>query len=105
MVEIKNLSPNEIDKAHASGNAVLIDVREADEWAAGHIAGALFFPLSVFDPTKLPNTDGKSMIFYCAGGVRSARAVALCADAGLAHDAHLQGGIKAWITAGLPVER
>jgi len=101
---IKNLSPQEVAALLAQDAIVLIDVREAGEFASAHIKGARLMPLSSFDPQALPDTGGKPVVFHCGIGGRSAKAVAACQAAGLAHDSHLQGGIQAWAAAGLPIE-
>jgi rhodanese-related sulfurtransferase len=85
--------------------ALVIDVREPEEFAAEHIAGAVNLPLSSFDPARLPAADGKTVILQCAGGKRSGMALDRCAEAQAAIDTHLAGGLGAWKSAGLPVER
>ena len=102
---LHDLTPQDVAAKLADKSIVLIDVREPDEYAAGHIAGALLVPLSRFNPKALPATGGKPVVFQCAVGGRSAKAVAICQAAGLAHDSHLAGGITAWRAAGLPVEK
>ena len=72
---------------------------------AEHIAGAVNLPLSSFDPARLPAADGKTVILQCAGGKRSGMALDRCAEAQAAIDTHLAGGLGAWKSAGLPVER
>jgi rhodanese-related sulfurtransferase len=104
-VTLKNLEPSEIATMLQRSEIVLIDVREKDEYDAAHIKGAALFPLSTFDPQALPETGGKPIVFHCGIGGRSAKAVAICQQAGLAVDSHMKGGIQAWIAAGLPVER
>ncbi len=100
-------TPREIDALTAKswldrGEAVLIDVREADEHARESIAGAKLVPLSGFDPAKLPALGGKRLVVHCLSGSRSARAIARLAEAGI--DAvNLTGGIEGWKAAGLPV--
>lgn len=89
----------------ADGSALLIDVREPDEFAAEHIAGAVNAPLSSFSPQNLPDAGGRTVVLQCAGGKRSAMALDHCAKAEAAVDTHLAGGIGAWKAAGLPVER
>ncbi len=98
---LTNMTPADVNEAVDEG-AVLIDVREPHEFASERIEGALNFPLSLFDAGALP--DGK-LVLYCAGGVRSVRAAAACDMAGVAIVGHLAGGIRAWMMAGLPVER
>lgn len=80
----------------------IVDVREDDEWAAGHIAGALHIPLAQL-PQRLSELDpARTPVTVCRAGGRSARAHALLASAGRnAED--LTGGMQAWAAAGLPV--
>lgn len=99
----KNLSPQEVSDMLKAGSIVLIDVREPNEYAAEHIEGATLFPLSCFEPCKLPDTGGKPIVFQCAGGVRSAKAINACLNEKLAHNAHMAGGLRAWKDAGLPI--
>lgn len=85
------------------GEAILVDVREPAEFAAGHIPGAVNLPLSRFSPEALPARDGRVLILSCAAGGRSARAMAACDSAHAAVEGHLAGGFGAWKTAGLPI--
>lgn len=85
--------------------ALVVDVREPDEFAGGHIPGAVNLPLSRFDPAKIPAADGKSVVLSCAGGKRSGMALDRCRMAQSQVDTHLAGGFSAWKMAGLPVER
>ena len=64
-----------------SGACILVDVREPQEYAAGHIPGAVNQPLSRFNPGRLPT--GKPVVLVCKSGARSAGALrqALAADA------------------------
>jgi rhodanese-related sulfurtransferase len=95
---IKDLPAIEVAERMQKG-AVLIDVREPAEFEAEHIEGARLFPLSTFDPNRLPKDV--PLIFNCGIGKRSAMAVARAQQAGYAHDAHLAGGLAAWKAAGL----
>lgn len=99
----KEVAPAELAAMLNDGAAVLVDVREPDEFAAGHIAGAINLPLSRFSPDQLPAAPGKTLVLQCAGGKRSGMALDRCAVAGAAVDTHLAGGIGAWKSAGLPV--
>ena len=100
---LNELTAHAVDELLRSRKAVLVDVREPNEYASGRIPGALLFPLSSFDPKALPSPDACDIIFHCAGGKRSATAVARCLEAGVKHTTHMTGGIQAWHTAGLPV--
>ncbi len=102
MTQVINLAPAEVRALVDGGGVTLVDVREAGEFAAVRIAGAVLMPLSRFDPSALPSGE---LVLYCAGGVRSVTAIQHCAAAGLPHTRHLAGGIMAWRAAGLPTER
>ncbi|MBP6012105.1 MAG: rhodanese-like domain-containing protein [Alphaproteobacteria bacterium] len=100
MSKIHHWEAEEVRKGLADRTIVLIDVREPQEFAAERIHGALLFPLSTFDAYALPEAHKRKIVFQCGSGKRSATAVAQCAAAGLAHNAHLSGGIAAWKQAG-----
>jgi rhodanese-related sulfurtransferase len=99
-----SLSAAEAKALLDAGEAILVDVREDKEWAAGHIPGALHAPLSRFAEAgpKLPK--GKRVILYCLSGMRSGQALGLCGKLGLSIDTQMAGGINAWRQAGLPVQ-
>lgn len=97
------LLPAQLHDMVANGSAIVVDVREPDEFSSGHIPGAVNLPLSRFDAAKLPSEEGKTVVLNCAGGVRSAKALRACGDVPV--DTHLAGGMGAWNRAGLPVER
>jgi rhodanese-related sulfurtransferase len=91
-----------------SGEAVLIDVREPDEFAREHIAGATLLPLSRFDPAQALSKakPGQRIVMQCKSGRRSADACRLAAPlaaSGLPVFT-LAGGIEAWKKDNLPVE-
>jgi adenylyltransferase/sulfurtransferase len=74
----------------------IVDVREPDEFAAGHLPGALNVPLGVL-PQKLGDLSGSaSLVFVCRSGARSTRAAELAKQAGLNAVSHLEGGLLAW---------
>ena len=83
-----------------SGAALLLDVREDDEWAAGHSPNASHVPLGQLDPAAVPS--GTPVIAICRSGARSARAAATLAAAGISVS-NLDGGMQAWAAAGLPL--
>ena len=87
--------------------AVLIDVCEAEEFAAGHAGGAKNIPLNQLEE-KLPGVvKNKSVpvILVCQTGARSGRAVAMAKKLGYEQAQSLGGGLNAWRTANLPVEK
>ena len=100
---VRELDPRALKAMLDAGAALVVDVREPDEFAAGHIAGAVNLPLSRFDPASLPSADRKTLVLNCAGGRRSATALGQCAAARVVVDTHLCGGIGAWKAANLPL--
>lgn len=101
----REINAQTLSKKLADGSAVLVDVREPDEFAAEHIKGAVNSPLSSFAPTNVPDAPDRTIVLQCAGGKRSGLALDRCVGAHSGIDTHLAGGIGAWKAAGLPVER
>ncbi|WP_439573801.1 rhodanese-like domain-containing protein [Phreatobacter sp.] len=104
-MSIRDLSPEVVAEALARGEVLIVDVREPHELVMARIPGAVNLPLSTFDPDAVPDAAGKQVIFMCAGGVRSAQALAIAQGCGKSYDSHLAGGIKAWAMAGYDFER
>jgi rhodanese-related sulfurtransferase len=102
--EIQELDAQTVKARLDRGEAMLIDVREPDEHARERIAGARLMPLSSFDPMRVAAGGTRAVILHCVSGVRSARAAAMLAGAGITNVAHLKGGITAWKQAGFPLE-
>lgn len=97
---LPDLDPREASELLARDAAVLLDVREPEEWSAGHAPVAQHVPLDQLSPTAVP--AGRLVIAVCRSGNRSGKAADLLAAAGVpAHN--LAGGMKAWAQAGLPV--
>jgi rhodanese-related sulfurtransferase len=88
------------EAAQRPAGAVLLDVREDDEWAEAHAPGAVHVPMGRLSLATLP--AGRPVYCICRSGSRSGRVVAALAEAGI--DArNVEGGMQAWIAAGLPV--
>src|SRR5262249_27116968 len=110
--EVRDLTPEEVASGIEAGEILLVDVREPNETAVERIPGSVLLPLSTFDPTELPDPDGRAPGFSCAAGIRSIqareigsmKAGEIAQAAGRPNNAHLAGGIKAWKAAGLPTE-
>jgi len=86
--------------------ALLIDVSEPAEYAAGHPGGARNVPLAQLEVAKaLPSNKALPLVLVCATGARSARAVAVVRKAGYQNVTSLAGGLAAWREANLPVEK
>jgi rhodanese-related sulfurtransferase len=78
----------------------VVDVREAGEFASGHIPGAINLPLSRFDPEELP-TD-KPVVLVCQSGGRSAKALQRALAAGISNICHYRPGTTGWRAQGGP---
>jgi rhodanese-related sulfurtransferase len=102
--EVRDLAPEEVARGMQAGEILLVDVREPAETAIERIPGAVLAPLSSFDLDDLPDPGQRILVFSCASGIRSVKASEIAQAAGLPHDSHLAGGIKAWKAAGLPTE-
>ncbi len=87
--------------------AVVIDVGDAKEYAAGHIIGARNLPLDTLEAALPGAVKNKAtpLILVCASGMRSNRAVAIAKKLGFEKAHSLTGGMGAWRGAGLPVEK
>lgn len=100
---IKTLTPAEVSELLGRGAIHLVDVREAHEWAQGHIPGAVHLPLSELSQRADELPEGKPVILYCLAGGRSGQALAWCNANGHEVEGHMGGGIGAWRAHGLPV--
>ncbi len=101
----REVTAQELAAMVQDGAALVVDVREVDEFASGHSPGAINMPLSTFQASRLPDPGDKVLVLNCLGGKRSAMALDKCAMAQASVDTHLAGGFGAWASAGLPVER
>jgi rhodanese-related sulfurtransferase len=97
---VPHVSVQEAADAAASDSVLLLDVREDDEWQAGHAAVAAHMPLSRLDVSAVP-TD-RPVIAVCRSGNRSGKAAAALAQAGV-DVVNMAGGMTAWAAAGLSV--
>ncbi len=99
----RRLAPRELAELLAdparSGAVRLIDVREAAEFAAGHLAGAESIPLAEIDRLRWNAPDGSVTVFICRSGARSLRACFAAARHGLQEPGQLEGGLLAWAAA------
>jgi rhodanese-related sulfurtransferase len=88
-----------------SGEAMVIDVREASEYNAENIPGSKLVPLASISKKTLPEHKGKKLIVHCKGGKRGEAACEklLKEDPNL-EIYNLEGGISAWVEAGNPVK-
>lgn len=100
------VSPAEAVNLINREKAVLIDVREPDEYAAGHAQGARNVPLGQLEGAKgLPSNKALPVVVLCATGARARRAVGMLRKAGHEKAVALAGGTAAWREASLPIEK
>ena len=87
--------------------AVVVDVREADEFAAGHLVGSKNVPVGQLEEKLQAAVKNKSLplILVCASGARANRALAVVKKLGYEQAQVLGGGLKAWKEANLPLEK
>ena len=100
--EVQNLTPEEVARGLTEGRMLLVDVRELNETDVESYPDAVIVPLSCFDPTVIPDPQGKQVVFACRSGRRSITASVAAQDQGFPYKSHLAGGIIAWKAAGLP---
>jgi rhodanese-related sulfurtransferase len=103
-VTLHNLSPAEVRARIDNGKAVLIDVREADEFSRIHIKCSQSQPLSLWGKAQLILDPDADVIFTCRSGIRVAGARDQLAARISGNVFALSGGVMAWRKAGLPVE-
>lgn len=92
----------EVPVADVPADAVLLDVREADEWAAGRAAGAVHLPMTELAGRLDEVPDGDPIYVICRSGGRSARVTAYLNAQGW-DSVNVIGGMGSWASAGLPM--
>lgn len=111
--EVEAIPPAAAAELLGREDIVFVDIREAEELKReGRIPGARNMPRGLLEfwidpesPYHRPIfTSGKTFVFFCAAGWRSALATKMAQDMGLAPVKHVDGGFGAWKEAGLPVE-
>jgi rhodanese-related sulfurtransferase len=101
---LKNIDARTASKLHQEG-ALLVDIRESGEYAQIHIPGSQLVSLSRFGMSELQLAPGQAVVYFCAGGNRTAANATRLAEKAGKHEAYVMaGGIGAWRSAGLPVE-
>ena len=98
-----DLSPQQVKDGLNAGRVLLIDVREPDEFAAGHVPGAVNLPLSSFRADALPPASDVPVVLMCRSGHRAAQALAIAQAAGRADIDIYPGSMIDWKAAGGPV--
>lgn len=89
----------------AADRALIVDVREDDEFAAVRVEGVTHLPMSGFAARAAELPKDRPLLILCASGARSAAATGFLLRSGWTDVANVEGGINAWQRAGLPVVR
>ena len=101
------LTPAEVVQLINREKAVVVDVCEPEEFAAGHVVGAKNIPLSQLEAklAQAAKTKTLPLVLVCASGMRSGRALSVAKKLGFERAYSLAGGMAGWKTANLPVEK
>jgi rhodanese-related sulfurtransferase len=84
--------------------AYMLDVREPDEWAAGHIPGGTLIPLGALESRLNELPTDRDIVVVCRSGNRSAQGRDILRANGLERTTSMAGGMNDWVAAGLPTE-
>lgn len=99
---LTDVTVDDLDAARKDG-ATVLDVRESDEYAAGHVPGAQLLPLGIL-PVRMQDLPRTEPVYVlCQSGGRSAQAAELLDTAGI-DVRNVVGGTSAWVSSGRPVE-
>ena len=93
---------NATDVSKALSENYLLDVREDDEWQAGHIDGSQHIPLGELGDRLSELPSGRRIVAVCRSGSRSGAAMRGLKNLGFDAE-NLDGGVTAWLKAGLPL--
>lgn len=101
--ELASVTPREAASMFAAQKAIIVDVREDNEWNDQHIAGAIHIPLGQVGARldELAQYKNSSVIVQCRSGKRSAKAAGILQSSGFTQVYNLSGGILAWTNDGL----
>lgn len=101
-----SVGPSEAVRLMNREKAVIVDIREPGEYAAGHVTGSRNIPLAQLEASKeLPSNKALPLVVVCATGARAGRAVSVLRKLGHAGAVGLAGGLAAWREASLPTEK
>jgi len=105
--KITEISPVDAATKVKTGDAIIVDVREKDEWDESHIPNAVHMSRGTLEleiEDKFPDRN-KTIICHCGGGGRSALAAESLQRMGYKNVRSMAGGLKAWKVAGLPITK
>jgi len=105
--DVPTVTPNQAAELFANKQAIIVDVREQDEWDEQHIEGAIFIPLDQVESRigELAQYKDSRIIMQCRSGRRSDIAGTTLIKAGFSDVVNLEGGILAWDAQGLATVR
>lgn len=100
------ITPTQAAQLASDKGAIILDVRESDEWQSGHIRNAKHIPLDQLKARlgELGKYKGGPIITQCQSGGRSAKAAHMLKMSGFPHVYDMDGGIVAWDKADFPIE-
>ncbi|HEY6263520.1 MAG TPA: rhodanese-like domain-containing protein [Candidatus Acidoferrum sp.] len=105
---VKETNVADVKRRREAGEKfILVDVREDNEWANGHLPGAVHLGKGIIErdiEQRVPDTNAK-VILYCGGGFRSALVADNLQKMGYTSVESMDGGWKGWLDAGLPTEK
>jgi rhodanese-related sulfurtransferase len=107
LLGFKEIAANDAVALINHENAIIIDTRGDDEFKQGHILNAVHAPLALLNErmTELQHYRERTVVVYCDSGRQSAHAAATLRSNGFTTLYKLRGGLMAWKSAGLPLER
>ena len=105
MTALTKLTPNAASDRLNSGKAVLVDIREPDEYAREHIPGSISMPVSALESADLTLEAGQNASFHCKSGMRTDSNCAILAQHVEGEAFMLEGGLDAWRAQGLPTAK
>lgn len=101
----REVTVDDVSNALAENDHTLIDVREPDEWEAGHIHQAIHIPLGDLAQRLHELPADRPVYTICRSGKRSLVAVDILSGGGFGNAKSMAGGMNAWVQAGKPVSR
>lgn len=107
LLGFNEVKPDDAVRLINRDDAIVIDVRDDNEYQSGHIINAIHIPLPLLDNriTQLSDAKDNPLLVYCRTGNRSAQAASQLMKLGFSKVHKLSGGISAWQSANLPVSK
>jgi rhodanese-related sulfurtransferase len=100
---VQSITPKQAHELITKGEVDVVDVRDAGEWAGGHLPSARHVPLERLRSNPKASIDHDGVLFVCAAGMRSETAARLAASQGFTRVLILPCGSRGWVKEGLPL--